>query len=222
MRTGDDRRVRIRLAAAGDAAPARSIYGAVIESSATSFELVVPSLDEMAVRIVERQPAHPWLVAEVAAAKGESDGDGDGRAIAGYAYAGRFSGRPAYDWSVETSIYLAESARGRGIGRALYQALLAVLVAQGYRQAMAGIALPNPASVRLHESVGFAPVGVYRAVGWKLGAWHDVGWWQRGLASSAIGAPQAPVPLTALPTDVLEAALAWRGPSPAGDVQAGR
>ena len=100
---------------------------------------------------------------------------------------------------------------------------MAVLVAQGYRQAMAGIALPNPASVRLHEAVGFAPVGVYRAVGWKLGEWHDVGWWQRELASSGFGdAPPAPVPVSALPTDVLEAALAWRGASPAADVQAGR
>jgi phosphinothricin acetyltransferase len=185
----------IRLATADDASAVRAIYAPVIESSAISFELVVPAEDEMATRIAGRQPAHPWLVAE------------DERGVTGYAYAGRFAARAAYDWSVETSAYIAASARGQGVGRALYAALLAILTAQGYRQAMAGIALPNPASVRLHEGAGFTPVGVYRAAGWKLGAWHDVGWWQRALAP-AEGAPSSPAPLDALPAGVLDAALA--------------
>jgi phosphinothricin acetyltransferase len=185
----------IRLATADDASAVRAIYAPVIESSAISFELVVPTEGEMATRITERQPAHPWLVAE------------DERGVTGYAYAGRFAARAAYDWSVETSAYIAASARGQGVGRALYAALLAILTAQGYRQAMAGIALPNPASVRLHEGAGFTPVGVYRAAGWKLGAWHDVGWWQRALAP-AEGAPSSPAPLDALPAGVLDAALA--------------
>jgi L-amino acid N-acyltransferase YncA len=188
--------MRIRLATAADAAAVRAIYGPVIENTAISFELVVPSEDEMAARITDRQPEHPWLVAE-----GE-----DGEGVLGYAYAGRFSGRAAYDWSVETSVYLAEAARGQGVGRALYAALLSLLTAQGYRQAMGGIALPNEASVRLHEGCGFTLVGVYRAVGWKFGAWHDVAWWQRPLAG-ADGPPAAPTLLTELAPATLAAAL---------------
>jgi phosphinothricin acetyltransferase len=188
----------IRMATAADAGAVRAIYAPVVESTATSFELTVPSRDEMAARITDRQPAYPWLVAD------------DAGTVAGYAYAGRFSARPAYGWSVETSVYIADAARGHGVGRALYAALLAVLTAQGYRRAMAGIALPNPASVRLHERAGFVPAGVYRSVGWKLGAWHDVGWWQRGLAPADV-APSPPMPVTALPAGDLEAALAAGG-----------
>lgn len=188
----------IRLATAADSGPVRAIYVPIVESTAISFELVVPSEQEMASRIADRQPAYPWLVA-----------DDDGR-VAGYAYAGRFAVRPAYDWSVETSVYVAEAARGQGVGRGLYAALLAILIVQGYRQAMAGIALPNPASVALHERAGFAPVGVYRNAGWKLGAWHDVGWWQRPLARS-YGVPQAPMPLDVVAAADVGAALAAGG-----------
>ena len=190
--------MHIRLATAADAAAVRAIYGPVIETTAISFELTVPSEEEMAARITGRQPAHPWLVAE--------DQGEDGQGVLGYAYAGPFKDRAAYDWSVETSVYIAEAARGRSVGRALYAALLAVLEAQGYRQAMGGIALPNEASVRLHEGAGFAPVGVYRAVGWKFGVWHDVGWWQRPLARTD-GPPPAPVPLTELAPATLATAL---------------
>jgi L-amino acid N-acyltransferase YncA len=190
-----DEHVHIRSATADDAGAVRAIYAPLVESSVVSFELVVPSEDEMAARITGRQPQFPWLVAD------------NERGSVGYAYAGRFSGRPAYDWSVETSVYVADTARGLGVGRALYTALLALLTTQGYRRAMAGVALPNPASVRLHESAGFTPVGVYRAVGWKFGAWHDVGWWQRGLAPSD-GAPEPPIPLDALPPGAVATALA--------------
>jgi L-amino acid N-acyltransferase YncA len=196
--------MQIRLATASDAGSVRAIYAPVVESTAISFELDVPSEDEMAARITGRQPAHPWLVAV-----------SDDGAVLGYAYAGRFSGRAAYDWSVETSLYVAESAQGRGAGRSLYAALLAVLSAQGYRQVMAGIALPNPASIALHEKAGFTPVGVYRGAGWKLGAWHDVSWWQRALAP-ADAPPAALTPLTSLPPDVLAAALSARPSRPDG------
>lgn len=149
----------------------------------------------MAGRIRARHPAYPWIVATA------------GDDIVGYAYAGPFSGRPAYDWSVETSVYVAEAARGRSVGKGLYASLFDILAAQGYRQALAGIALPNPASVALHERAGFAPIGMYRAVGWKFGSWHDVGWWQRGLADGETGPPGARHAVTELPAPVLRAAL---------------
>lgn len=187
--------VRIRMATAADAAGVRAIYAPIIESSVISFELVVPSEEEIASRIVDRQPLHPWLVA----VRGDDT-------VVGYAYAGRFSGRAAYDWSVEVSAYVAESVRGRGLGRALYTALFALLEAQGYRRAMAGITLPNAASVGLHEALGFTAVGVIPEAGWKFDGWHDVGWWQRPIATRD-GAPTAPVPLDELAAGVVDAAL---------------
>ncbi|HLN16890.1 MAG TPA: arsinothricin resistance N-acetyltransferase ArsN1 family B [Acidimicrobiales bacterium] len=191
----------VRMATADDAAAMLAIYGPVVESTAISFEVEVPSIEEMAARITKRQPAYPWLVGEA------------GDRVTGYAYAGPFSGRAAYDWSVETSVYVAEDWRGRGVGRALYRALFELLGLQGFRRAMAGVTLPNPASVALHEGAGFTPVGVYRSVGWKFGDWHDVGWWQRGIGA-AEGRPTPPRPLTEVPAGTLEAALA-RGHLPA-------
>ena len=192
--------VRIRMATGDDAGPVRAIYAPIVETTAISFELSVPSEDEVRTRITDRQPAYPWLVIE-----NEHD-------IAGYAYAGRFAGRAAYDWSVETSVYVSEHARGQGVGLAVYTALLALLIAQGYQQAMAGIALPNPASVALHERTGFVSGGMYRAAGWKFGAWHDVAWWQRALAATD-GPPSAPIPLNALPEETLADVLGSAGRS---------
>ena len=123
----------------------------------------------MGQRIQEVLDSHPWLVCE-------RDG-----VVIGYAYGSKHRARAAYRWSVDTSVYVDDRFRRRGIGQALYLSLFAVMSAQGYANAFAGITLPSPASVALHERVGFAPVGVYRRVGYKLGAWHDVGWWQRSL-----------------------------------------
>ncbi|MFI5041079.1 MAG: arsinothricin resistance N-acetyltransferase ArsN1 family B [Acidimicrobiales bacterium] len=183
----------IRMATEADAPGVGAVYGPIVESTAISFELVVPYIAEMAERIAARQPTYPFLVLEEAGS------------VAGYAYAGRFSSRSAYDWSVESSVYVAEWARGRGVGKALYVALFEILAHQGCRRVMAGIALPNPASVALHEGVGFTPVGVYRAVGWKFGAWHDVGWWQRGWARQRCR--QGPGSLHRPPRRLLEAAF---------------
>jgi phosphinothricin acetyltransferase len=185
--------VDIRVAEAGDAAGIQAVYAPVVNETAISFESEPPTVAEMARRIGETLPGHPWLVLE------------DGGRILGYAYAHAFAGRAAYRFSVETSIYVDAGARGRGAGRALYAALIAVLRAQGYHQALAGIALPNPASVALHESLGFQPVGVYRRVGWKLGAWHDVGWWQVVLSPEG-GPPVPPVPVDRLGPEALSAA----------------
>ncbi len=159
----------IRLATPDDAAAVQHIYGPVVRDTVISFEKEVPPVDEMRRRMAETLTAHPWLVCERA---GE---------VIGYAYAGRHRARAAYDWSVEVTVYIHPAWHRRGIGRALYASLFAVLRLQGFYNAYAGVALPNPGSVGLHEAVGFQPVGVYRQVGFKFGAWHDVGWWQLAL-----------------------------------------
>src|SRR5688572_10189921 len=156
----------IRLARADDAAGMLAIYEPIVRETVISFELEPPTVAEMRARIEKTLATHPWLVDER-----------DGR-IAGYAYASRHRERLAYQWSVDVSCYVHPEARGQGIGAALYRALLAVLRKQGFQSAYAGIALPNAASVQLHESVGFTPVGIYRESGFKNGAWHDTGWWQ--------------------------------------------
>ena len=173
----------IRLAEAGDAAAVAAIYAPFCEATAVSFEDRAPSAAEMATRILGLAPRLPWLVL-----------DADG-VIAGYAYASQHRDRAAYGWAVDTSVYVAPEYRRGGVARALYTTLFDVLRSQGYFKAYAGITLPNPASVGLHEAVGFQAVGVYRGVGYKLGAWHDVAWY--GLALQAERPdPAHPVPLT--------------------------
>jgi phosphinothricin acetyltransferase len=157
---------RIRFAGESDAAAIAGIYRPVVESTAISFETVPPDRDEMARRIAGTTREHPWLVCEI------------GGRVAGYAYATRHRVRSAYRWSVDTSVYVEESFRQGGVGRGLYGSLFAILSAQGYFNAYAGIALPNTASVGLHEAVGFRKIGVYQRVGYKFGEWRDVGWWQ--------------------------------------------
>ena len=121
----------------------------------------------MAGRIARYGPSHGWLVAEI-----------DG-ALAGYAYGSPHRDRAAYSSSCDVAVYVDPAQARKGIGRALYAELLPLLAGKGYHAAFAGIALPNDASVGLHEAMGFTPVGIYREVGWKLGGWRDVGWWQR-------------------------------------------
>lgn len=130
----------------------------------------------MAARIAK---AHAWLTAEI-----------DG-AVAGYAYAAKHRERAAYQWSVDVSVYVSAQHRGLGVGRALYDELFPQLITRGFYTAYAGITLPNAASVGLHEACGFRPIGVYTSVGFKLGAWHDVGWWQRELRPR-VGTPAPP------------------------------
>jgi L-amino acid N-acyltransferase YncA len=158
--------VRVRLATQEDAAAIRAIYAPYVEGSAISFEEDVPSVEEMAGRM---ESGYPWVVAE-------PDG-----AVVGYAYGSVHRARPAYRWSVEVSAYVHQDWHGRGIGRLLYAELFERLREGGFVTAFAGIALPNEASVRFHESMGFEPIGVFRNIGFKLGRWHDVGWWQRPL-----------------------------------------
>jgi L-amino acid N-acyltransferase YncA len=169
----------IRLARADDAAQVAAIYAPFVTGSATSFEYSPPDAVETAARIAAALAYAPYLVSEV----------GDG--ILGFAYASKHRERAAYQWSVDVSVYIHERARRQGVGRALYTSLFALLRLQGFYTAHAGISLPNPASVGLHEALGFQPVGVYRSVGFKRGAWHDVGWWQLPLRKRT-GTPDPP------------------------------
>jgi phosphinothricin acetyltransferase len=175
--------VRIRAATPSDAAALAAIYAPYVTGSAVSFETDAPDAAAMLERMLAGGDLYPWLVAE----------DEEG-AVQGYAYAAAFRARAAYRFAVETTVYLRADAQGQGLGRALYIPLLASLEAQGFTQAIAAIALPNDASIRLHERLGFAHAGTYRQVGWKLGAWHDVGLWQRPLAPAATppAEPQRP------------------------------
>ena len=161
--------MRVRPATAVDAAACVEIYRPYVRDTVITFETNVPTVEEMAERIVDARIMHEWLVLET-----------DGQVI-GYAYAHQFNSRAAYQWSVETSVYLAPDRRRAGGGRLLYTELLRRLTERGYRRAFAGIAQPNDASNGLHEAFGFRRAGHYRRVGWKLGAWHDVDWWQLDL-----------------------------------------
>ncbi|HEX6219194.1 MAG TPA: GNAT family N-acetyltransferase [Sphingomicrobium sp.] len=172
----------IRLATTADAAAIAAIYGPYCTDSRISFEEVAPGAAEMARRIAGDRPGfHPWFVAEE-----------EGRVI-GYAASSPFRTRPAYRWSVETGIYLAPGAQGRGVGRALLETMLETLERQGYVSVIGAIALPNPSSIALHEKLGFEQVGAYRGTGFKQGEWLDVGLWQKDLAARS-AAPTEPVP----------------------------
>jgi len=157
----------IRTATPADADACAAIYAPYVTDTAITFETEVPTSEEMAGRIAN---AIAWVVAE-----------DEGR-VTGYAYAGRFHLRAAYRWACEVSVYLEPGRRRTGAGRALYDVLLRDLADRGYRMAIAGMTLPNPASEGLHRALGFEPVGTYRGIGYKLRAWHDVHWAQRVLA----------------------------------------
>jgi phosphinothricin acetyltransferase len=174
--------VLIRLAGEGDAAAIASIYRSFVEDSRISFEEIAPDATEMARRIRGDLPGfHPWFVAE------------ENERLLGYAASSPFRTRPAYRWTVETGIYLAEGMHGRGVGRELLSTLLGVLERQGYVAAIGAIALPNDASIALHEKLGFFHTGTYRGVGFKMGEWLDVGLWEKDLAPR-LATPAEPLP----------------------------
>jgi L-amino acid N-acyltransferase YncA len=204
----------VRVATADDAAGCAAIYRPYVADTAVSFETEPPTPALMSERIAATLARFPWLVATRegdrcgSAASGMVGGAEGGivgsaaSGVVGYAYAAEHRHRPAYQWAAEVSVYVAAPARRSGIGRALYAELLSAVSRQGYRVALAGVTLPNPVSVALHEAMGFEPVGVYRGIGFKLGGWHDVGWWQlrlgtdRTVLSSPV--PSVPVPFADL------------------------
>jgi phosphinothricin acetyltransferase len=170
---------QIRMVRVADSAQVAAIYRPYVTDAATSFEIDPPDGAEMARRIEGVLAVAPWLVCV-----------GPADEVVGYAYAARHRERVAYQWSVDVTVYVRSDHHHRGVGRALYGVLFDLLRLQGFCVAHAGITLPNAGSVGLHEAFGFRPVGVYPAVGWKLGAWRDVGWWQLPLLER----PPAPAP----------------------------
>jgi L-amino acid N-acyltransferase YncA len=190
--------MRARLATPADGAACAAIYGPYVEGTAISFETVPPTGDEIAARIARTIERTPWVVVEV-----------DG-AVRAYAYGTRHRERAAYDWTVETTVYVDRDFAHRGLGRLAMHALVAILRIQRAHLLVAGVTLPNPGSVRLHESLGYRPVGEFEAIGWKHGGWHGVAWYSLELAPrEADPAPLVPLPNLA-GTPELEAALAGR------------
>lgn len=149
-----------------DAAAIAAVYAQTGVATAASMEERAPDAPEMAGRIRTITGRYPWLVAEL-----------DG-AVAGYAYATEHRWRSAYRWAADVTVYVSPAHHRQGVGRSLYGALLPALRQQGLHSALAGITLPNPGSVGLHQAFGFELVGVYRDIGFKLGRWHSVGWYQ--------------------------------------------
>ena len=171
-----------RLATGDDAAAVAAIYRPYVASTPISLEIDPPDEREMRQRIEGTLTAYPWLVCE------------QGSELVGYAYGGQHNARAGYRWSVNASVYVHTAFHRRGIGRGLYTSLFRILGAQRFVSVYAGITLPNPGSVGIHESFGFRPVGVYRNAGYKAGAWYDVGWWQRALQEP----PATPAPALTL------------------------
>lgn len=168
----------IRLTRESDAEAMLEIYAPIVRDTWISFELEPPSIEKLRERVMKTLEHAPWLVYE-------KNGN-----ILGYAYAKQFWPRPAYQWAVETTVYVHPDHKGRGVGRALYESLFRVLRAQGYYKALAIIALPNPASILFHQNFGFTSVGVFHSVGFKLGGWRDSSWWELTLCEL----PENPAP----------------------------
>ena len=173
----------VRIATQEDSAAISAIYAPIVEGSGISFEEVAPPPDELADRITRTLSTHPWLVFE-------KDGD-----VTAYAYATPHRSRAAYRWSCETSVYVSAAARRTGAARTLYLKLFETLRALGYANALAGITLPNDPSRHFHEAMGFELIGIYPKVGFKSGAWRDVGWWNLSLQQMS-DTPSNPLPFS--------------------------
>lgn len=171
---------------ARDAVGCAAVYGPFVAETAVSLEERVPTAADFGARIRRIQQTHPWLVAE------HED------RVVGFAYGCPHRERAGYRWAADVTVYVEPAFQRRGVGRALYGSLFSLLKEQGLWVACAGIGLPNEASVSLHESLGFVRVGVYRNIGYKLGRWWDVGWWQLSLQEPGEGRPAEPGPPVAL------------------------
>lgn len=177
--------ILVRPAQPHDAAALAEIYAPSVLQRPTSFEMAAPDAAEMTARLARVTAAWPWLVAEVEGA------------VVGYCYASAYAEREAYRWSVTVTAYVREGWHRRGIGRAMYARLFEILKRQGAVMAFAGITLPNEASVGLHRSMAFEPVGLYPNAGFKLDRWWDVAWY--GLALRTPARDEAPAELVRWP-----------------------
>ncbi len=175
---------QLRLAVTDDAQDIQQIYAPIVRDTFISFEEVIPDTAEIERRIQATLQQYPYLVCDI-----------DGQ-IAGYCYASAFRSRAAYQWTTETTVYVHPDFHRRGIAFAMYTALLDILRGQGYHNAIGVIALPNDASVNLHEKFGFEKIGVLQNMGYKLAGWRDTGWWQLELA------PMPPSPAPPTPIDI--------------------
>jgi L-amino acid N-acyltransferase YncA len=175
----------IRFAELDDAPAIRAIYAPFVESTVVSFEVVPPSVEEMAGRIARISAQYPWLVCERDCQ------------VAGYVYACQHRERAAYRWAVDVTVYVGTEHQRRGVARALYTCLISMLRKQGFMHAYAGITLPNEGSVGIHEAVGFRKLATYPAVGFKFGEWRDVGWWHLALQPPSAN-PAEPLPIGTL------------------------
>ncbi len=161
--------IEIRNAQVEDAANLVAIYAPYVEKTAITFETQVPTVEDFKNRIKKTMKKFPYLVAI-------EEGQ-----IVGYAYASTYYARAAYDWTVELSVYVQKEARGKGVGTLLYTALEEELTTRGFKNFLACIALPNPASIALHEKRGYEQVAHFKKVGYKFGTWHDIVWLQKSL-----------------------------------------
>ena len=184
----------LRLANRADAPGILAIYGPIVQESYASFAVEPPTVEEIEAQIAQTLDHFPWLVCT------------DGDQILGYAYAGPHRSRAGYRWATEVSVYVHPEGHRHGIARALYTALFALLAVQGFVNVYAGIALPNEASVALHETLGFEQTAHYRQIGFKSHAWRDTGWWHRRI-NPLDPNPAPPVPITKLAPAAIDLAL---------------
>ncbi|HEX6191262.1 MAG TPA: GNAT family N-acetyltransferase [Chitinophagaceae bacterium] len=184
----------IRVAAPSDSKGILEIYAPYIRDTSLTFETEVPGEKDFAERINSYLQNWPWLVCEL-----------DGK-IAGYAYASRYRERTAYQWSVECSVYIHDEHLRSGVASELYTTLFAFLQYQGYNNVYAVINLPNDRSVAFHEKIGFTYFATYENVGYKLGKWKNVGWWQLKL-NEYINEPPAPIPFSMVPITIIQKLL---------------
>jgi phosphinothricin acetyltransferase len=171
--------IAVRPAEPSDASAIAGIYRPYVESGTVSFETKAPDTGQMRSRMLASDGFLPWLVV----VEGEAGAEGT---VIGYAYATPFRDRPAYRYTVETSVYLAQGTQGKGNGRQLYHALIDTVRTQGFAHAISVLTLPNDWAIRLHESVGFKRTGVLREAGYKDGRWIDVGFWQCELNQASL------------------------------------
>lgn len=182
-RGGSVSEISLGPADAADAAELHEIYAWYVENTAISFEVTPPGVEGFARRLREVRVRFPYL-------KAVADGQ-----IVGYAYAHEQMARAAYQWNAELSVYLKPDSTGRGLGTVLYTALMAILKQQKIRNVYGGVTLPNPASERLHLGLGFARLGTYHQTGYKLGAWHDVAWFEKNIGEHELP-PAPPIPVS--------------------------